>query len=741
MFKRRRISDLLEQLDRIPVPDAAARSRSSATSSPRSPRSGRPTTSAAARPTVRDEIRMALDYYESSLFDTLPVLYAEVAARSRRRVSRRHRSRLSSPISAPPRHRFGSWIGGDRDGNPFVTPEATREALAMAHSLLLTHYRRRLQNIFEQLASSTQQVPVSPSSPRCSTATSRSFAPPARLLLDRALPPRVHPSAHRLHHDAPRAPLRNPAVPLPPDPRSLRTPAPPICSPTSPLCATRSSRTRGHRLAELLIDPLLLEVRTYGLHLQTLDIRQHARVHAAAIAEISRMAASATPACTLPPASDPADRPKSSTPSAPSPNSSRPTPPNPSASTSSAAPPAPKMSSTSSGSRASAASASKPESARRISRSRPATRPPLRVHRRPAERPRHHARALDQRGLPAAAQILGPPPGGHARLLRLQQRRRHDHQHLGDLEGAPRAARGRARMRRQPAPLPRPRRHRRPRRRPHPSRHLRAADRQLHRRAPHHRTGRSPQLEVLRRRPRRAQSRADDRRRRSTHSPAPTPSCSPHQQPAPATTTPSPTSPARSSPHGKLRSTSSPPPPTPSTSKHIVDNPDTFTYFEQATPVAELEHARIGSRPAKRGGKTQLAWPTSAPSPGSSAGCNRASSSPPTSASATRSSAFVEQHTRRPRPSSRPWPRLPTLPRHHPQRRDGARQGRLRHRPPLRLARRRRSPSRPRLHRPRSRVQPHPPHDPRRHAAEDAARDATPSSTTPSACATPTSTP
>ena len=34
--------------------------------------------------------------------------------------------------------------------------------------------------------------------------------------------------------------------------------------------------------------------------------------------------------------------------------------------------------------------------------------------------------------------------------------------------------------------------------------------------------------------------------------------------------------------------------------KHIVENPETFTYFEQATPVAELEHARIGSRPAKR---------------------------------------------------------------------------------------------------------------------------------------------
>ncbi len=42
---------------------------------------------------------------------------------------------------------------------------------------------------------------------------------------------------------------------------------------------------RGPRLAHALIDPLILEVRTYGLHLQTLDIRQHARLHAAALEE------------------------------------------------------------------------------------------------------------------------------------------------------------------------------------------------------------------------------------------------------------------------------------------------------------------------------------------------------------------------------------------------------------------------------------------------------------------------
>ena len=75
MFKRRRISDILEQLDRIPVPEPQLEALQHdliaeitslwQTDDVRS-----------ARPTVRDEIRMALDYYESSLFDTLPVLYS-----------------------------------------------------------------------------------------------------------------------------------------------------------------------------------------------------------------------------------------------------------------------------------------------------------------------------------------------------------------------------------------------------------------------------------------------------------------------------------------------------------------------------------------------------------------------------------------------------------------------------------------------------------------------------------------
>src|ERR1700736_4711456 len=105
MFKRRRISDLLEQLDRIPVPEPQLEALERdliaeitalwQTDDVRS-----------ARPTVRDEIRMALDYYESSLFDTLPVLYGEVASALA--------AEYGMPLwlgDLPQLVSFGSWIG------------------------------------------------------------------------------------------------------------------------------------------------------------------------------------------------------------------------------------------------------------------------------------------------------------------------------------------------------------------------------------------------------------------------------------------------------------------------------------------------------------------------------------------------------------------------------------------------------------------------------------------------------
>ena len=298
MFKRRRISDLLEQLDRIPVPNPELETLERDLTAEITALWQTDDTRS-ARPTVRDEIRMALDYYESSLFDTLPVLYAEVAAALAAEfpeTSSDSVATLSQLVS------FGSWIGGDRDGNPFVTPDATRAALAMAHSLLLTHYRRRLQNIFEQMASSTQQVPVSKEvTTLLALYTEKLRAAGQNLLIERF----PHESVRLLIACIMMRLGATPqsSVPLPPNP--ALAPYTRAADLLSDLTTLRESliQNSGHRLAELLIDPLLLEVRTYGLHLQTLDIRQHAKVHAAAIAEISPVHPHSS--LTLPPALTP----------------------------------------------------------------------------------------------------------------------------------------------------------------------------------------------------------------------------------------------------------------------------------------------------------------------------------------------------------------------------------------------------------------------------------------------------
>ena len=313
MFKRRRISDLLEQLDRIPIPptemDALERDLLAEITALWQTDDVR-----AARPTVRDEIRMALDYFESSLFATVPVLYAEVAtaltaefpaATAGGSAVPAEGARPDFPAATttladlPQLVQFGSWIGGDRDGNPFVTPDVTHTAMTMARQVLFTHYRHRLQNLFEQLGASTQQVPVSPAV----ETTLTHYLAPLRAAGQTALEDRfpferlrllVSCISMRLGH-TPQSAAPVPDHPaLPPYTRASDL--------VADLTVVRDSlvENRGTRLAELLLDPLLLEVRTYGLHLQTLDIRQHAKVHAAALAELAAFVAD-TPHASVPP--------------------------------------------------------------------------------------------------------------------------------------------------------------------------------------------------------------------------------------------------------------------------------------------------------------------------------------------------------------------------------------------------------------------------------------------------------
>jgi phosphoenolpyruvate carboxylase len=82
------------------------------------------------KPTVEEEIRNGLYYFRESLFDAVPQTYRTLEKAIKRVYAN---NGASVAITVPGGLiRFGSWIGGDRDGNPYVKPETTRMALRTA---------------------------------------------------------------------------------------------------------------------------------------------------------------------------------------------------------------------------------------------------------------------------------------------------------------------------------------------------------------------------------------------------------------------------------------------------------------------------------------------------------------------------------------------------------------------------------------------------------------------------------
>ena len=99
---------------------------------------------------------MGLRYFRLSLFETLPRIYAEVAESVREVYG------LALDVNALPNLlSFGSWIGGDRDGNPLVKPQCVKDALELARTVILREYIRDVEFLSDYLSSSLRQVGAS----------------------------------------------------------------------------------------------------------------------------------------------------------------------------------------------------------------------------------------------------------------------------------------------------------------------------------------------------------------------------------------------------------------------------------------------------------------------------------------------------------------------------------------------------------------------------------------------------
>ncbi len=273
LFKRRRIAEQLERLSRLPLADAEAVAAQTAIA--REITALWQTDDIRRRqPTVADEIMMGLDYYPAVLICTLPDVYAEMASG----FEQVYAARLE-PRALPGVISFASWIGGDRDGNPYVTAETTRAALLLARHTILDYYLTAVDHLQEQLSLSAQQVKVSPLlqakfNNYDETLTGAhgevSGHPPAEIyrrflayVLYRLRATRAAPAGVDGYADA--------------------------ASFSADLSLVRDSLAEngGGELAAGLLDPLLRQAETFGFHLHTLDIRQHARVHARAVRELA----------------------------------------------------------------------------------------------------------------------------------------------------------------------------------------------------------------------------------------------------------------------------------------------------------------------------------------------------------------------------------------------------------------------------------------------------------------------
>ena len=105
------------------------------------------------KPTVIDEVRNGMYYFNETLFDALPDVYEELE----RCLSKYYPERN---WHVPTFLRFGSWIGGDRDGNPSVTASVTWRTLNIQRGLAIHKYESLLRSLMRKMSFSTSIVRV-----------------------------------------------------------------------------------------------------------------------------------------------------------------------------------------------------------------------------------------------------------------------------------------------------------------------------------------------------------------------------------------------------------------------------------------------------------------------------------------------------------------------------------------------------------------------------------------------------
>jgi len=234
------------------------------------------------RPSVLDEVSTALWYLETRLLQAGEYMHATLALAFEEEFARSADSfRLAVPL------RFGTWVGGDRDGNPYVTPETTIATARRASHVILGRYLEALEDLTRRLSLSSAIAPPLPSLVKSIEADrrilpdvwkanqNRNADEPLRLKLS-FMAARINATRRLVaSRDAGR-------------PRKETAAYPDATAFENDLQLVRKFllSAGAEQACRAVLDPLYASVRAHGFHGFMMDVRDHSEVNAAAVSEL-----------------------------------------------------------------------------------------------------------------------------------------------------------------------------------------------------------------------------------------------------------------------------------------------------------------------------------------------------------------------------------------------------------------------------------------------------------------------
>ncbi len=222
---------------------------------------------------VLDEVKNGISYFRETFFTELPRLYIQVTQQLHKRYPEKN-------WALPPFFRVGSWIGGDRDGNPFVTADILRETLRLQSAATLNHYLEEVHELGAELPLSDLLVKVTPqlmvlAEHSTDHSPQRSDEPYRRALS--GIYARLAATARSLDQFEPVRHEIGQAEPYA-SPDALRADLKVLAN---SLKLNGSANLAGGRLRRLM-----RAVQVFGFHLAPIDLRQNSEVHARTVAEL-----------------------------------------------------------------------------------------------------------------------------------------------------------------------------------------------------------------------------------------------------------------------------------------------------------------------------------------------------------------------------------------------------------------------------------------------------------------------